>query len=115
MKNSYATFSILLCMVAFVCQGQEAAVYPLSPAEADALVIQQMSEKEQQRQAKLAELESATVVESFEVNLGQQCEPGFRNTLAWSIFPHGKAWSCEGMWRPFSRGVGCNQLHWADS
>ncbi|QYY34566.1 hypothetical protein [Ruficoccus sp. ZRK36] len=74
MSNNYTSLLILLCaMAALPCTGQEQTVAnPLTPTEADAIVRQQMAEKEQQRQAKVSALESATVIESFEADLGDR-------------------------------------------
>jgi hypothetical protein len=64
---------ILYALAAIPCMGQEQpTANPLTPAEADAIVSQQMADREQQRQAKVAELESATVIESFEADLGDR-------------------------------------------
>ena len=71
--NSPSLLFILCVLAALPCTGQEQTVAsPLTSTEADAIVRQQMAEKEQQRQAKVAELESATVIESFEANLGDR-------------------------------------------
>jgi hypothetical protein len=60
-------------MAALPCVGQEQpTTHPLTSAEADAIVSQQMAAREQQRQTKVAELESATVIESFEADLGDR-------------------------------------------
>ncbi len=73
--NIYFTILLVtLCawITHFSIGNEQADVGPLTPTEADAIVRQQMAEKEQQRQAKMDELESATVIESFEADLGDR-------------------------------------------
>jgi hypothetical protein len=77
MKLSHILSVILLCPlwgnpVSALADPSEPVLTELTPTEADAIVSQQMAAKEQQRQARVDELESATVVESFEADLGER-------------------------------------------
>ncbi|MDP0497435.1 MAG: hypothetical protein Q7Q73_14635 [Verrucomicrobiota bacterium JB024] len=71
MKHSFCClgFAWALC---FAQVNAETHPSTLTTSDADAIVSQQMAEKEQQRQAKVAGLESATVIESFEADLGDR-------------------------------------------